>query len=78
MQNNITNKADSDSGGACCTKRFCEITQAELPLSCPPINERVWDGHPRVYLPIEETETGKFVCPYCGTEYVLKNFVPQK
>jgi uncharacterized Zn-finger protein len=57
-----------------CTKRLYEITHADLPLSCPPQNMRVWDAHPRVYLPIEET--GSFLCPYCGAEYVLKDFVP--
>nr|WP_226983708.1 zinc-finger domain-containing protein [Acidithiobacillus ferrooxidans] len=29
-----------------------------------------WDGHPRVFLKIEET--GEVRCPYCGTLYVLK------
>jgi uncharacterized Zn-finger protein len=54
-----------------CTKRRYEITQADLPLSCPPRDERVWDAHPRVYLPVEET--GSILCPYCSAEYVLKN-----
>lgn len=56
----------------CCTKRLYEITSADLPLSCPPRNERVWDGHPRVYLPIDEV--GKVVCPYCDATYVLTDF----
>lgn len=55
-----------------CAERRYEITQADLPLSCPPREMRVWDAHPRVYLPIEET--GKFTCPYCGALYVLKDF----
>lgn len=63
-----------DEGLPCCTVRRLEITYADLPLSCPPRDLRVWDGHPRVYLPIEET--GKVLCPYCGTEYVLKDFKP--
>ncbi|GEM_PF-266183 len=58
---------------ACCTKRHCDITQADLPLSCPPQDDRVWDAHPRVYLPIEKT--GHATCPYCSTEYTLKDFV---
>lgn len=57
-----------------CTKRHIDITYADLPLSCPPQDERVWDAHPRVYLPIEAEE--QVVCPYCGTEYKLKDFVP--
>ncbi len=54
-----------------CTLRHAEITAADLPLSCPPRDERVWDAHPRVYLPIEAT--GSMLCPYCGTRYTLKN-----
>ncbi len=55
-----------------CTKRQYEITSADLPLSCPMPNMRLWDAHPRVYLPIEES--GHEVCPYCEAEYTLKDF----
>lgn len=54
-----------------CTERLYEITRADLPLSCPMPDMRLWDAHPRVYLPIEKT--GKAVCPYCDAEFVLKN-----
>lgn len=54
-----------------CTERRCEITQADLPLSCPFRSERVWDAHPRVYLPLKEA--GEITCPYCGTTYILKD-----
>lgn len=54
-----------------CTKQTYEVTHADLPLSCPMKTMRVWDAHPRVYLPIEET--GKATCPYCAAEFVLKN-----
>jgi uncharacterized Zn-finger protein len=47
-----------------------EITRDDLPLHCPMDNMTLWNSHPRVYLPVEET--GKAVCPYCGAEYVLK------
>lgn len=57
-----------------CTERRYEITSADLPLSCPPRDKRVWDAHPRIYLPI--AETGESLCPYCGAFYVLKDFVP--
>lgn len=56
-----------------CAKRRYEITQADLPLSCPMTDQRVWDAHPRIYLPIEKT--GEYRCPYCGVEYVLKDFI---
>lgn len=54
-----------------CTQRRYEITSRDLPLSCPPRDERVWDAHPRVYLPIEETENGQIICPYCSALYLL-------
>lgn len=54
-----------------CASRRYEITELDLPLACPPRDDRVWDAHPRVYLPIEET--GHYTCPYCGTDYILKN-----
>lgn len=54
-----------------CTRRRYEVTRADLPLSCPMKTMRVWDAHPRVYLPIEEA--GTVICPYCDAEYVLKD-----
>lgn len=53
-----------------CTRRLYFITKKDLPLSCPPRDKRVWDAHPRVYLPIKEL--GQVVCPYCGAEYILQ------
>jgi uncharacterized Zn-finger protein len=48
-----------------------EITRADLPLHCPMKNMSLWNSHPRVYLPIDET--GEEQCPYCGAVYVLKD-----
>lgn len=53
-----------------CTRRSYEVARVDLPLSCPMSNMRIWDAHPRVYLPIEKT--GRAICPYCDAEYVLK------
>lgn len=50
-------------------KRCYEVTKADLPLSCPMPGMRMWDAHPKVYLPIEEA--GRVVCPYCDAVYVL-------
>ena len=47
-----------------------EVTAADLPLHCPMPGKRLWDSHPKVYLPIEDS--GEEKCPYCGTEFVLK------
>jgi uncharacterized Zn-finger protein len=48
-----------------------EVTPADLPLHCPLEGMSLWNSHPRVFLPIEET--GKAKCPYCGAEYTLKD-----
>lgn len=54
-----------------CTQQVYEVTRADLPLPCPMLNAKVWNAHPRVYLPIEKT--GRAICPYCSAEYVLKD-----
>jgi len=46
------------------------ITEKDLPLSCPTDKMELWNAHPKVYLPIEET--GAEVCPYCGARFILK------
>jgi len=46
-----------------------EVTSEDLPLSCPMPQMYLWNSHPRVYLPIEDTGWAK--CPYCGAEYSL-------
>ncbi len=55
---------------ACVLRRY-DVTRADLPLSCPMPDMRLWDAHPRVYLPIEKT--GHIACPYCGSEFFLKD-----
>ncbi len=58
------------AGLQACTVRTIEITAADLPVSCPPRDDRVWDAHPRVYLAL--SEAGQASCPYCGTLFTLK------
>lgn len=48
-----------------------EVTPKDLPLHCPMKGMSLWNSHPRVYLPIEQT--GEARCPYCGAVYVLKD-----
>jgi uncharacterized Zn-finger protein len=43
------------------------VTRADLPLSCPMPGMYLWNSHPKVYIPIEET--GEAKCPYCGAQY---------
>ena len=47
----------------------------DIPLSCPMPGMYLWNSHPRVYLPIEET--GEAKCPYCGAQYVLEDEAAQ-
>lgn len=51
------------------TKDCYEVSRADLPLSCPMPDQRLWNAHPRVYLPIEKT--GEARCPYCSAMYRL-------
>jgi uncharacterized Zn-finger protein len=46
-----------------------EVHRADLPVSCPLLGMSIWNSHPRVFLPVEET--GRAKCPYCGAEFVL-------
>lgn len=46
----------TDMGGV-----FCPNPKADMKL---------WNNHPRVYLDV--AKTGEVKCPYCGTEYRLK------
>ncbi|CEG55839.1 zinc-finger domain-containing protein [Legionella fallonii] len=52
-------------------KKNYVVHRSELPLSCPTNEMELWNSHPKVYLPIEET--GVEVCPYCGSRFVLQN-----
>lgn len=47
------------------------VTQTDLPLSCPMPTMILWNAHPRVYLPIEQT--GEAICPYCSAYYYLED-----
>jgi len=69
----VTHRTDAqdDSLEYANTQAQVEVSRADLPLSCPQPNQKIWNAHPRVYLPIEES--GEATCPYCGTHYVLKN-----
>jgi len=48
-----------------------EVSRNILPIHCPMPGTSLWDSHPRVYIPVEEHGSAK--CPYCGTEYILKD-----
>ncbi len=46
-----------------------EVRSKDLPLSCPMPGMYLWNSHPKVYLPVEDTGHAK--CAYCGAEYFL-------
>jgi uncharacterized Zn-finger protein len=50
-------------------QKFVEVTAADLPLHCPLASQKLWNTHPRVFLPIEAAKQAR--CPYCGTLYKL-------
>ncbi len=51
------------------TQDLYEVSRKDLPLSCPTPGQKLWNAHPRVYLPIEKT--GEAACPYCSARYKL-------
>ncbi len=55
-------------------QKFVEISRKDLPLHCPLPSQKLWNTHPRVFLPIETT--GEARCPYCSTLYRLKGWTP--
>jgi uncharacterized Zn-finger protein len=67
----VTHRTDAtdSSLGVASTKQSYEVSRKDLPLSCPTVEQKLWNSHPRVYLPIEET--GEASCPYCSSSYHL-------
>ena len=60
--------ADEDLTAANAENRY-QVSTADLPLHCPMPGMYLWNSHPKVFLPIEET--GEAKCPYCGASYQL-------
>ncbi len=50
-------------------RHVVDVSAADLPVHCPLPTQKLWNTHPRVYLPVEAT--GEAKCPYCGTVYRL-------
>jgi len=67
----VTHRTDAqdDSLAYANTQNQVEVSPADLPLSCPMPNQKLWNAHPRVFLPL--VSGGSASCPYCGTHYVL-------
>ncbi len=56
------------------TETVVYVTADDLPLHCPLDRMRLWDSHPRVYLPLDDDNTA--LCPYCGTRFILTEALP--
>jgi uncharacterized Zn-finger protein len=50
-------------------EKLYRVSRKDLPLHCPLPESYLWNSHPKVYLPIEET--GEAKCPYCSASYEL-------
>lgn len=50
-------------------EKVYRVSRKELPLHCPLPESYLWNSHPKVFLPIEET--GEAKCPYCSASYEL-------
>ncbi|MDK4535716.1 zinc-finger domain-containing protein [Kingella kingae] len=51
------------------TQDLIVLTPHDLPLHCNGPKNETWNGHPRVFLPIQSHS--QIQCPYCGTTYFL-------
>ena len=56
------------------TQRYVEVTEHDLPLTCPMPDTSLWDAHPKVGLAFNQG--GEVRCPYCGTLYKFKGELP--
>ena len=61
------------AGGGIRSAAVVELLASELEgpgvVFCPNPKMPLWSTHPRVFIEVASTGSGK--CPYCGTEYRL-------
>lgn len=50
--------------------QIIEVSESDLPISCPMPDVTLWNQHPRVFIPIEN---GEGHCPYCGNLFRVKS-----
>lgn len=48
---------------------FYLVEKKDVPVSCPPKEEKSWNLHPRVFLQFDDKKQA--ICPYCGNAYQL-------
>ena len=68
---NLTGKAEAERVAPMQpnAQNLYEVTEKDLPLSCPMPGMTLWNSHPKVYLPVEAQ--GSVTCPYCSATYLL-------
>jgi uncharacterized Zn-finger protein len=59
----------SNESSSTCQFKVIHVNSKDLPLSCPMPSMTLWNAHPKVYLPIQDSK--QEICPYCGTKYQL-------
>jgi len=59
-----------------CQQQEYEVGWEDLPLSCPTPAMKVWNAHPRVYIPVHRS--GREMCAYCGAVYTLRDPDPEQ
>ena len=69
MNDQNNSKSDSKQTSEPNAQSKYKVSKTDLPLHCPMEGMSLWNSHPRVYLPIEET--GQAKCPYCSAEFEL-------
>ena len=52
------------------TENTYHVSRKDLPLHCPMDGMSLWNSHPRVFLPIEDTDD-EAICPYCSAKFIL-------
>jgi len=50
-------------------EKIYKVSRNDLPIHCPLPGMYLWNSHPKVFLPIEQT--GRATCPYCSATYQL-------
>ena len=46
-----------------------EVTADQLPIHCPMPDTSLWNSHPRVFIPLDDSPQA--TCSYCGTVFRL-------
>lgn len=71
----VAKRKEGELGPACQQEEY-EVSWEDLPLSCPTPEMRVWNAHPRVYVPVHRS--GREACEYCGAVFVLRDPDPDQ